>query len=78
MIPEPEVRLGIRRYLQATKDPRKVIADTRAVYFGTVLKINPSPGARTRRRAFRAGSSMQLIHLGKLQTMNATLPPFRS
>lgn len=38
MIPEPEVRLGIHRYLQATKDPRKVIADTRAVYFGTVLK----------------------------------------
>lgn len=34
--------------------------------------INPAPGARTRRRAFRAGSSMQLIHMGKLQTMNAT------
>jgi uncharacterized protein YbjT (DUF2867 family) len=39
----------VRRYLHATNDPRKVIADTHAAYFGTVLNdksLTPGDNAR--------------------------------
>jgi uncharacterized protein YbjT (DUF2867 family) len=44
----------VRRYLQANKDPRTVIADTRAVYFGTVLNDKSlTPGNNPRIGATR-------------------------
>jgi uncharacterized protein YbjT (DUF2867 family) len=39
----------VQRYLEAIGDPRRVIADARAPYFGTVLEddsLVPAPGAR--------------------------------
>lgn len=53
------VRLSdlVQRYLQATKDPRKVVADTQARYFGALLQdhtLVPADGARIGKLGFAA------------------------
>ncbi len=53
------VRLSelVQRYLQATKDPRKVVADPQARYFGALLQddtLVPSEGARIGKLGFAA------------------------
>ncbi|HEY8289570.1 MAG TPA: SDR family oxidoreductase [Acetobacteraceae bacterium] len=47
----------VQRYLTAIKDPRKVIADPKAPYFGAVLEpdtLLPGPGARLGTQDFQA------------------------
>src|SRR5207248_5034567 len=55
--PEP-IRMDefARRFLSATRDPRKVITDVHALYFGTELNdqsLVPGPGAKPRLGATR-------------------------